>query len=406
MRDKMKYLFYLFVLMLVGCSQFTSQWNSESPYPPSRAPVIGDILHTATGHYVSQQQLFSSLTRYPLVYVGELHDNPASHRLQLDILSAMQAQHPGQLALGMEMFNGEQQKALDRWVAGELNEKEFLRESRWFKNWGMDFELYRELLEFARAQKIPVIGLNVPKALGRKVSMTPLDQLDETTSAQLPEMDMNDPYQHAMVEQIFGAHGAGAPMLEIFQRRQTLWDETMAVTVADYMQNHPGQRMVVIAGGWHIAYGFGIPRRVHRRLPIPYALVGGQNLYVPEEKRDQLMNVRMPAFPMRAVDYLVYQEYEIFKPLGVKLGVMLDDSDDQPGVLVTDRVSDSVAANAGINKGDRILSFDDEPVEDSFDLVYATRNRRPGDSVTIELKRGNETLVVEAKFVDPGGEHP
>jgi uncharacterized iron-regulated protein len=394
----MKNLVYAFLFILAGCSQITSQWDSEAPYPPARAPEIGDIIHTRTGHYINQQQMLSSLIGYPLVYVGELHDNPASHRLQVEILKAMQASHPGKVALGMEMFNNEQQVALDRWVAGELSEKEFLRESRWFENWKTDFELYRELLEFARDQQIPVIGLNVPKALGRKVSMAPLDQLDPEAREQLPEMDMSDPYQRRMIEKIFGAHGAGGSMVESFFRRQTLWDEAMAEAVADYMRENPGRHMVIAAGGWHVNYGFGIPRRVHRRLPIPYALVGGHNLKIPDEKRDQLMDVQMPGFPMPAVDYLVYQEYEVFRPGGVKLGVMLDDTDDQAGILVTDIVSGSAAAEAGIKKGDRLLRFDGELLEDSFDLIYAVKARRPGDSVTIELKRGDETLVIQATF--------
>ncbi len=400
MSRTMRYLVFCFIFILGGCSQLSTQWNSEAPYAPARTPEIGDILHTRTGHYIDQQQLLSDLTRYPLVYVGELHDNPASHRLQVEILKAMQAMHPGKVALGMEMFNSEQQEALNRWVAGELSEKEFIRESRWFDNWRSDFELYRELLEYSREQQIPVIGLNVPRALGRKVSMTPLDQLDEETREQLPEMDMSDPYQRTMIEKIFGAHSAGGAMVESFFRRQTLWDEAMATAVADYMRENPDSHMVIAAGGWHVNYGFGIPRRVHRRLPVPYALVGGHNLEIPEEKRDQLMDVQMPDFPMLAVDYLVFQEYEVFRPSGVKLGVMLDDSDDQAGILVTDRVPGSAADTAGINKGDRLLSFDGELLEDNFDLIYAVKAMRPGDSATIELKRGDESLVVEAYFVD------
>ena len=391
-------LLYTFIFFLAGCSNTPPQWDSEAPYKPARAPEIGDILHTATGHYIDQRELYSSLNRYPLVYVGEQHDNPASHRLQLEILRAVQARYPGQVALGMEMFNSEQQAALDRWVAGELSEKEFLRESRWFENWGADFELYRELLEFSRDQKIPVIGLNVPRALGRKVSMTPLDELDRETREKLPEMDMSDPYQRAMIEKIFAVHEAGAPVVESFFRRQTLWDEAMAATVADYMREHPDHHMVVIAGGWHVSYGFGVPRRVHRRLPLPYTLVGGHNLEVPEEKRDQLMDVQIPNFPMRAVDYLVYQEYEVFKPARVSLGVLLEDSDDQEGLLVADRVSGSAAAGAGINQGDRLLRFDGVLLEDSFDLIYAVRTKRPGESATIELIRGSNILMVEAYF--------
>ncbi len=114
--------------MLQACSQASHQWVQEMPYEPVREPELGDILHTATGHFISQQEMNESLNHFPLVYVGEVHDNPASHRLQLEILTAMQERHPGRVSLGMEMFNNEQQDALDKWVAGELSEKEFLRE--------------------------------------------------------------------------------------------------------------------------------------------------------------------------------------------------------------------------------------------------------------------------------------
>ena len=387
-------LLLLFLLVLQGCSQMSPRWHGEEPYAPARQPELGDILHTATGHYISRKTLFASLNRYPLVYVGEIHDNPASHRLQLDILKSMQASNPAQTVLGMEMFNHEQQTALDRWVAGELTEKAFLRESRWYENWGGDFELYRELLTYCRQQKIPVIGLNASKALGRKVSMTPLADLDEETRQKLPEMDMDDPYQQAMIEKIFGAHGAGATMIDSFARQQTLWDETMAASVADYLQEYPERRMLVIAGGWHINYGFGIPRRVHRRLPVPYVLVGGENLEVAEEKRGQLMDVELPEFPMPAVDYRVYQRYEVFKPKGVKLGVSMDDRDDLEGVLIVDVEKNSPAEKAGIKKGDRLLRFESELLVDSFDLIYAVKNWRAEDSARIELRRGNESIAV------------
>lgn len=399
-------LVILFIAILQGCVQTLPNWDSEEPYLPPVEPDIGDILHTASGHYLDQQQLFDSLAHFPLVYVGEVHDNPASHRLELEVLSAMRQRHPGQVSLGMEMFNIEQQAVLDRWVAGELSEKEFLRESRWFENWGGDFELYRELLEYCRDQQIPVIGLNTTRALGRKVSMTSLDQLDEETRAQMPEMDMNDPYQLEMINKIFGAHGTGATMLESFSRRQTLWDETMAATVAEYMRDRENHHMVVIAGGWHVHYGFGIPRRVHRRLPLPYVLVGGYNLVVPEEKREQLMDVELPEFPMRAVDYLIYQAYEIFRPRGVRLGVGLDDSDDQTGLLVTSVESESAANLAGITEGDRLLQIDGEALKENFDLIYALKTRRAGGQASIELKRGNEKLIVEIRFLDTEKELP
>ncbi len=195
-------------------------------------------------------------------------------------------------------------------------------------------------------------------------------------------------------------------MREGVARRQTLWDETMASAVADYMREREDQQMVVIAGGWHVNYGFGIPRRVHRRLPLPYVLVGGHNLEVPEEKREQLMNVELPEFPMRAVDYLVFQAYEIFTARGVTLGVGLEDGDEQAGLLVTEVEPGSAADLSGIIKGDRLLRIDEEPLVEYFDLVYALKTRPAGGRASIELNRGDKVLVVDVHFVDKGKKLP
>jgi uncharacterized iron-regulated protein len=384
----------------------SSSWDSAEPYPIKPAPRLGDIVHTATGHLLSEQEFLDSLVRFPLVYHGEVHDNPASHRLQLVILKAMHANNPGKVVLGMEMFNGEQQPALDRWVNGELNEKEFLRESRWFSNWAADYEHYQALLEFCRQQQIPVIGLNVTRELGRQVSMTPLDQLDSETRAKLPEMDMGDPYQRAMIEKIFEVHDAGSKVVDSFFRRQTLWDEWMAREVAEFLRHNPEHQMLVVAGGWHVNYGFGIPRRVHRRLPIPYVLVGEYHLEVQAGKESQLMNVTMPEFPMRAVDYLVYQQYEVFQAKGVKLGVMVDDGEGGAGIEVTGVSEGSAAQRAGIEKGDRITGFDGAALTDSLDLIYATSKKRAGDSAKIELLRGEIRQTVEVEFTPQADKHP
>ena len=327
-------LFIVVALFLGGCAG-AQKWNSEMPYVPAAEPKVGDILHMPTGHYVSEAQMLANATVNQVVYVGELHDNPASHRLQLEVLKAMFAKNPGKVALGMEMFTTKQQDVLDRWVAGELTEKEFLRESLWFtEGWNFDFGYYRAILEFCRDNQIPVRGLNVDKDLGRKVSMSPVEELAPEVRAQLPEMDMNDPYQRAMIEAMTAGHAGGGKMVDSFHRRQTLWDENMAQSTADYLHANPDMGMVVIAGGWHVEYGFGIPRRVFRRLPLAYTIIGSRTIKVAEGKDPQLMDVKMPKFPMPEADYMVYQEYELLEKKGVRMGVLLDDKDDKAGVRV------------------------------------------------------------------------
>lgn len=396
---------FFLVLFLAGCAS-TPKWNSEMPYPPSTEPQVGDILHMATGHYVSEEQMLANALLTPLVYVGELHDNPASHRLQLAVLQAMVKRHPGKVAVGMEMFTAKQQDVLQRWVAGALTEKEFLRESLWFtEGWAFNFDHYRALLEFCRDNGIPVIGLNVDKDLGHQVSMMPLADMAPEVRAQLPVMDMDDPYQRAMVEAMISGHAAGGKMVESFHRRQTLWDEAMAQSVADYLYANPGMHMLVVAGSWHVEYGFGIPRRVFRRLPLAYTIIGSRTIKVAAGKDPQLMDVKVPRFPMPEADYLVYQEYESLDKKEVRLGVLLDDKDEAAGVLVAGVMPGSVAEVGGIAKGERIISVDGVAVQDNFDVIYAVKNKAPGDSGLFVISGDTGPRTVEIIFVAQEKKH-
>lgn len=376
----------------------TKPGNPESPYPPTREPVIGDIFHYPTGTFVTRQTMLADVTDARIVYVGETHDNPASHRLQVEILKTMAERWPGEVSLGMEMFTPAQQPALDAWIAGELSEKEFIKQSNWFKVWQMDFALYRELLELARDEKIPVRGLNADRELVRAIGRNTPDDLPAEQQEQLPAMDMDDPYQTALVEAIFGGHSAGKAMLDGFHRVQTLWDETMATNIANYLSepNNQHMRMAVVAGGNHVRNGFGIPRRVFRRLPTSYALVGSRELSVPEERKDRIMDVTIPEFPMPPYHYLVYTEYEIHDADNVKLGVLLGDEESK--VTIGSIAPGSNAEKAGLQEGDVILKFNQQPTLETFDLIYEIKQLTAGDQATLLIERGEEQLEVPVIF--------
>lgn len=400
-------LLTLILPLVAGCASTAMvSGNPEAPYPPPRPPAVGDILHLPTGIYVDESQMLAVVSDARLVYVGETHDNPASHRLELAVLRAMAERWPGRVALGMEMFTPAQQQALDRWTAGELTEKEFLKESRWYDKWRMDFDYYRELLLFARERKIPVVGLNAEKSLVRAVTRKELAELGEEEKAKLPEMDLTDPYQRALVQSIFRGHDEGRNQLDGFLRAQTLWDETMAESIVRYLNDTGPQewRMVVVAGGNHIRHGFGIPRRVFRRLPVSQALVGSKELVVGEDKQDRLMDVDIPSFPMPAYDFLAFTEYEDLPKQEVRLGILLEEAEGkvrakgvQPG---------SAAEAAGVKEGDVLLEFDGIALAESFDLVYEVKRKRPGDRAVLRLERGGEPLSVEVVFTAPAKEPP
>ena len=398
----------LSLFTMTACTPAAKQFmgDPENPYPLLSPAKVGDILHLPTGTLVTSAQMMSIAGDARVVYVGETHDNPASHRLELETLKALEERHPGRTALGMEMFTRSQQPVLDRWVAGELDEKAFLKASRWFDNWRMDFAYYRDLLIFARDRHIPVIALNAEKSLVQAVRSKMLEELSAEEKAQLPELDLSDPYQRAMTEGIFGGHSHGKMHIEGFLRAQTLWDETMAESAADYLASPEGKdrHLLVVAGGNHIRHGFGIPRRVFRRLPTSYVTMGGDEIVVSRKQKPEMMNVDLPEFPTVPYDFLVYMAYEELPKSGVLLGVMFEPDPGGRGLLVKNVVPDSNADRAGVKQGDLLLSLDGEPLTESIDLVYAVKQKQAGDRGSLKVERQGEPLTMEVVFRE--GEPP
>lgn len=404
----MRHLFYILVTLLLtmtACAPAPKLLgNPEAPYPPDPAPSIGDILHLPTGVYVDQQVLFDNAARNRIVYVGETHDNPASHRLQLEILQAMIQANPNKVSLGMEMFNTFQQPILDQWTAGELDEKAFLREVDWYNNWQMDFGFYRDLLLFCRDQGVKLLALNVNKDLQKKVGRTPFDQLSSEEQARLPKLDMDDPYQRAMTEAVFSDHKMGKAMLEGFLRVQTLWDESMAQNIASYLAEQGTDRqLLVIAGGNHIRYGYGIPRRVFRRLPVSYLLVGSEELEIPEDKQDRLMDIEKPKFPMLPYEFVAFTAYEDLPQRGVTLGIMLEQT--TAGLQIRGVLPGSVAEKAGLQQDDLLLKFGEIPLKDRLDLIYELKQLEVGVTIELTLQRGDEILTLPVLISEARPQH-
>jgi uncharacterized iron-regulated protein len=394
----------LSLLTMTACSHAPAKQymgNPQNPYPLSERPKVGEIVHLPTGVKVSLTRMLDIAADARVVYVGETHDNPASHKLELQTLQGMEERHPGKVALGMEMFTRSQQPVLDRWVAGELDEKAFLKSVKWFDSWKMDFDYYRDLLLYARDHHIPVIALNAEKSLVQAVRSNSLEELTAEQKAQLPEMDLNDPYQRGMTAEMFAGHAHGKMHAEGFGRVQTLWDETMAESAARFLASDAGKdrHLVVVAGGNHINHGFGIPRRVFRRIPTSYTLIGGTEIVIAEGKKPELMDVELPEFPMPAYDFLAFLSYDALPKQAVLLGVAFEVAKSGQGLTVTTVAPNSNAERAGVKQGDLLLTLDGVKLADGYDLVYEVKKKKVGDHGLLELERDGKALKLEVTFL-------
>lgn len=389
----------LTALLFSACAPKTNLLgNPQSPYPPSTKPQVGEILHLRTGHFVSASEMAATATDTRIIYVAETHDNPASHRLQFELLRSLAQRYPGRTAVAMEMFTPAQQETLDAWVANEIDEKSFLRQ--WYNAWKMDFAYYQDILNYCREQGIPALGINAEKSLVKDVARTDFAALPAEAQARLPAtLDMDDPYHQALTAAIFGGHVQGK-QLNGFQRVQTLWDETMAENIVRFLASPQGDdfHLLVFAGGNHVRNGFGIPRRVFRQLPVSYTLIGNEELEVSEaKKKEAYMDVKLPNFPMPAFDYVLFTRYEELESKEeVKLGVVFDEKDGQ--IMVTDILPESVAARAGVEKGDVLRSLDGEALVEAFDLIYALKQKKINEKGQLTVERGGSTLILELTY--------
>ncbi len=395
----LRFFLSFIALFSVGCASTPILEFSDSPYRSIESLSEGDILHITTGIELSEEALMDLLAEKRVVYVGESHTNLNHHRLQLAVLKALALRHPGRLALGMEMFNQGAQVDLDRFIAGEIGEREF--QKLWYENWASDYEYYREIMEFARQEGIPVIGLNATDQMVMAYARKGLEGLPDDLKEAVPEMDANDPFHRQSVEAVYQGHmptgKAGKKAFDRFYQTMLLWDETMAQTVVDYL-SHPNSQdrvMMVMAGGFHVGYGFGIPRRVFRRLPVSYAVLLPHTDKVPDHMR---MDVVPPSIPLYVADFVWKTEFEDI-PEGARLGVMMEMK--EKGVTVLNISPDSSAAQAGIRKGDVIVSFDGEKIRETFDLSYLVRKKQWGDEVILKILRDGESLDLPVTFQAP-----
>ncbi len=233
----------------------------------------GQIVDIASGKAITFEELIDHISSKDLIFVGEAHDNPDHHLIQIQILQAVASRSPS-LTMGMEFFQQHQQPLLDRYIQGESTEKEFLETVEWKKTWGFDYHFYRPLLLLARESRYRVLAINAPNDVVRKVARTGLKALEPSERDQLPrEIDLNQGRHRAFLHEIYKEHSPrDLKNFEFFYEAQCIWEETMAYNLAEHLKSGKG-RLIAFTGNGHIVNKFGIPDRTVKRAPASMVTV-------------------------------------------------------------------------------------------------------------------------------------
>lgn len=244
----------------------------------------GQIVDLASGKVIAFEDLIARLSSKDLIFVGEAHDNPDHHLIQVQIFQAVAGLSPS-LTVGTEFLQQQQQSVVDRYIQGESTEKEFLDAVDWNKTWGYDYHFYRPLMQYAKERKYRVLAINAPNHLVRKVARTGLQSLEPSERELLPkDIDLTQDPHRAFLREIYNEHSPrNLKEFEYFYEAQCVWEEAMASNLAEHLASGKG-RLMAFTGNGHIVNKFGIPDRTVRRVPtsmatvMPYPLNGQETI--------------------------------------------------------------------------------------------------------------------------------
>ncbi len=161
----------------------------------------------------SKADLLRRVLACDVAYHGDYHTLRHSQRAILAMLQELAGKRD--IVLCLEMFHGRDQKWVDQFMAGELDEKAFLKKIGYARKWAYNWNPWRHILDFCREQKIPVLGIN---------------------------LEVEDPEKSLVERDIFSAQIIGQALIR-----------------------HRGALVYVVDGDYHISPNH-LPREVENRL--------------------------------------------------------------------------------------------------------------------------------------------
>lgn len=248
-------------------------------------------LLNSKGKKVKFKELVSKSLQADVVFFGELHNNPISHWLQYELSKQLFNQNGGKLILGAEMFETDNQIAVNQYLANEIDVDSLKKVARLWPNFKTDIA---PLLDFARENKLPFVATNIPRRYASMVfkkGFEVLDTLPDNEKAFIAPLpiayDASLPGYVEMVK-MMGDMGHGRST-ENFPKAQAVKDATMASFISRSLEK--GKIFIHLNGSFHSDNYEGIIWYLKRLNPDVKILTISsieteQPIKLPEEKKN------------------------------------------------------------------------------------------------------------------------
>ncbi len=157
-----------YYLILISAVMFLSFTSDKPAY----------TLYNQDGKQVKYSRMTKEMEDADIIFFGELHTDPISHWLQIELTRELYKQKKENLILGAEMFEADNQLILDEYLEGIHKTDKFEAEVRLWGNYQTD---YKPLVEFAKAHQLPFIATNIPRRYASLVHYKGFEGLEDLT---------------------------------------------------------------------------------------------------------------------------------------------------------------------------------------------------------------------------------
>ena len=318
-----RFIVIILCSLLFGCFTTGGKKNIMKFHKKINKVTKDDFkIYNSKGSITNFNDMVNAIKETEVVFIGEQHDDLAAHFVQLEVLKAMfnyydKTGNNDNVVLSMEMFEKDVQIIIDEYLGDIIKERHFMQCARTWPNYHFS---YRPLIEFARENHIKVIAANAPRRYVNRVASYGKESLKDL-SPEAKSWIAPIPYKKASFEykkkfekfqkQVESHKVTGhpkiknskmpkrnMPLLDHLLEAQSLWDASMAFSIAQELKANPNSHVINLNGNFHSELKMGIPEHLL--------------YYRPETSIIVITIIPSKNFPEYDINYEGYGDYIIF----------------------------------------------------------------------------------------------
>ncbi len=225
------------------------------------------IFSTKANKEIKLDDIANDMANYNVLFFGEEHNDSVTHYLEHKMFELLFQKFSSNTTLSLEMFDRDVQTTMNEYLKGDIRERNFLKDARVWNN----YRDYKPMVEFAKKNNLDIVCANAAgrytNLVGRKgqEALMALTEESKENFAPLPYDTASGKYYEKLMA--LTSHSSSTdtskktmPAMGAFNLilSQSLWDATMAYSIAEYWKHHKQNKIMHVNGRFHSDEGFAV----------------------------------------------------------------------------------------------------------------------------------------------------